>query len=60
MHRLLTATTIHKIPGKEVCGVVILAQQPDGSWAGACSKCKKPFQCAKDPAFERQVLAIRN
>jgi hypothetical protein len=42
MQRSLTAITVHKIPGKEICGVV-LEQQPDGSWAGKCRKCEKPF-----------------
>ena len=60
MDQLLTAITVHKIPGKEICGVVVLAQQPDGSWSGACSKCAKPFQREKDLAFEKQVLAVRN
>jgi hypothetical protein len=60
MDRLLTAITIHRIPGKEICGVVVLEQQPDGSWTGTCSKCEKPFHREKDPAFEKQVLAVRN
>ena len=33
------AITLHRIPRKEVCGVVILARQEDESWAGKCSKC---------------------
>jgi hypothetical protein len=60
MEQSLTAITVHKIPGKEICGVVILEQQPGGSWAGQCSKCEKPFYREQDPTFERQVLAIRN
>jgi hypothetical protein len=60
MERLLTAITVHKIPGKEICGVVVLAQQPDGAWAGTRSKCAKPFHHEKDPTFEQQVLAVRN
>jgi hypothetical protein len=60
MDQLLTAITVHKIPGKEICGIVVLEQQPDGSWSGACSKCAKPFHREKDPAFEMQVLALRN
>ena len=60
MERSLTAITVHKIPDKEICGVVILEQQPDGAWAGKCSKCDKPFYREPDPTFERQVLAIRN
>ncbi len=60
MERSLTAITIHKVPGKEICGVVVLAQQPDGSWSGTCSKCEKPFHHEKDPVFAMQVLAVRN
>jgi uncharacterized metal-binding protein YceD (DUF177 family) len=60
MDRGLTAITIHKIPGQEICGVVVLEQQADGSWTGTCSRCEKPSQHAKDPTFERQVLAVRN
>jgi hypothetical protein len=60
MDRLLTAITVHKIPGKKICGVVVLEQQPDGSWTGSCSKCEKPFHHDKDPTFEMQVLAVRN
>jgi hypothetical protein len=60
MERFLTAITVHKIPGREICGVVVLEQQPDGSWEGTCSKCQKPFHRDQDPAFERQVLAMRN
>jgi hypothetical protein len=57
---MLTAITVHRIPGKEICGVVVLEQQPDGSWMGHCSKCNKPFQREPDPTFEQQVLAVRN
>jgi hypothetical protein len=60
METLLTAITVHKIPGKAICGVVVLQQQADGSWMGACSRCAKPFRHHKDPSFERQVLAMRN
>jgi uncharacterized metal-binding protein YceD (DUF177 family) len=60
VNRLLTAITVHKIPGKEICGVVVLEQHADGSWAGTCSKCEKPFHHDKDPTFEMQVLAVRN
>jgi hypothetical protein len=59
MDRLLTAITIHKIPGKETCGVV-LEQRSDGSWAGTCGRCEKSFHHDKDPTFEMQVLAVRN
>jgi uncharacterized metal-binding protein YceD (DUF177 family) len=60
MARLLTAITIHTIPGKEICGVVVLEQHSDGSWTGTCSRCVKPFHHDKDLTFERQVLAVRN
>jgi hypothetical protein len=60
MERRLTAITVHKIPGKEICGVVVLEQQGNGSWSGTCSKCGKPFHREKDEAFEMQVLAVRN
>lgn len=60
MEQVLTAITVHKIPGKEICGVVVLEQQPDGSWRGRCSKCEKPFQRKHDPTFEQQVRAVRN
>jgi hypothetical protein len=60
MERSLTAITVHKIPGKEICGGVVLEQRPDGSWAGKCRKCETPFYREQDPTFERQVLAIRN
>jgi hypothetical protein len=35
----LIAITLHRIPRKEVCGVVVLQRQEDASWAGHCSKC---------------------
>ncbi len=60
MEKPLTAITLHRIPGKEICGVVTLEQRPDGSWTGQCSKCGKAFHIEKDPTFEAQVLAIRN
>ena len=60
MDRLLTAITVHRIPGKEICGVVILEQHADGSWTGACRRCAKLFYHDKDPTFERRVLALRN
>jgi hypothetical protein len=34
MDRLLTAIAVHKIPGKAICGVVVLEQQADGAWTG--------------------------
>jgi hypothetical protein len=60
MEQVLTAITVHKIPGKEICGVVVLEQQPDGSWVGRCSRCGKPFHREHDPTFEKQVRAVRN
>jgi hypothetical protein len=61
MDRLLTAITVHRIPGKEIGGVIILEQHADGSWTGTCrSRYAKPFYHDKDPTFERQVLALRN
>jgi uncharacterized metal-binding protein YceD (DUF177 family) len=60
MDRLLTAITVHKIPGKAICGVVVLQQQAGGSWMGTCSRCGKPFDHDKDPTLEMQVLAVRN
>jgi hypothetical protein len=60
MDRLLTAITVHRIPGKEICGVAVLEQQADGSWTGTCRRCAKSFHHDKDPTFERQVLAVRN
>jgi hypothetical protein len=59
MDRLLTAITVHRIPGTEICGVVVLKQQADGSWTGTCSRCAKSFHRDKNPPFERQVLALR-
>ena len=54
------AITLHRIPLKEVCGVVILSQQEDESWAGKCSKCGGEFRLERDPKFEAQVRAMRN
>jgi len=59
MDRLLTAITVHEIPGQAICGVVVLEQQADG-WTETCSRCGKPFHHDKDPTFEMQVLAVRN
>jgi hypothetical protein len=56
MEGLLRAMTVHTITGQAIYGVVTLEQQGDGSWAGTCSGCGKPF----DSPFERQVLALRN
>jgi hypothetical protein len=54
------AITLHRIPRKAVCGVVILAQQEDESWAGKCSKCGGDFRLDRDTKFEAQVRAMRN
>jgi hypothetical protein len=56
----LFAVTLHRIPREKVCGVVVLFQQPDRSWAGACSKCGEGFHVDPDEKFEGQVRAIRN
>ncbi|MFB3816043.1 MAG: hypothetical protein ACE147_00145 [Candidatus Methylomirabilales bacterium] len=56
----LMAITLHRIPRKAVCGVVILLQQEDASWAGTCSKCGGEFRMERDPKFETQVRAMRN
>ncbi len=56
----LVAITLHRVPRKEVCGVVILLQQEDESWAGKCSKCGGDFRLDRDPKFEAQVRAMRN
>lgn len=60
MARPLIAITIHKIPRKAFCGVVVLVQQPDQSWTGKCSRCGEEFYVEQDPKFEVQVQAIRN
>jgi hypothetical protein len=56
----LFAITLHRVPRKEVCGVVVLSQQEDESWAGKCSKCGGDFKLEADPKFEAQVRAMRN
>lgn len=58
--RLLIAITVHKVPNKEFCGVVVLTQEPDGSWSGRCSKCGEAFEIEEDPKFKARVLAMRN
>jgi len=54
------AVTLHRIPREKVCGVVVLVQQPDRSWAGTCSKCGESFRLDPDEKLEGQVRAIRN
>jgi hypothetical protein len=56
----VVAITLHRIPRKEVCGVVILSRQEDATWAGKCSKCGGEFRLDRDPKFEAQVRAMRN
>jgi hypothetical protein len=56
----LIAITLHRIPRKEVCGVVVLQQQEDASWSGRCSKCGGEFRLERDPKFETQVRSMRN
>jgi len=56
----LIAITLHRIPRKEVCGVVILTRQDDASWMGKCSKCGEDFRMDRDLKFELQVRAMRN
>ena len=56
----LIAITLHRIPHKQVCGVVVLVQQDDASWLGNCSKCGGEFKMERDPKFETQVRAMRN
>jgi len=56
----LIAITLHRIPRKEVCGVVVLQQQADASWSGRCSKCGAEFRLERDPKFETQVRSMRN
>jgi hypothetical protein len=60
MERPLIAITVHKVPKKEFCGVVVLRQDSDGSWTGRCSKCGETFQVEQDPKFEARILALRN
>jgi hypothetical protein len=54
------AITLHRIPHKEVCGVVILERQGDATWLGHCSKCGGEFRLEQDAKFETQVRAMRN
>ncbi|MFQ5840140.1 MAG: hypothetical protein ACE5HK_05415 [Candidatus Methylomirabilales bacterium] len=54
------AITIHKIPEKGFCGVVVLRQGEDKTWRGVCSRCGAAFEMPHDPSFTHQVLALRN
>ncbi|MCI0410091.1 MAG: hypothetical protein L0191_16300 [Acidobacteria bacterium] len=56
----MIAITVHKVPNKEFCGVVVLTQESDGSWSGRCSKCGEAFAVEEDPKFKARVLAMRN
>jgi len=60
MERPLVAITVHKVPKKEFCGVVVLRQESDGSWTGQCSKCGEAFQVEEDAKFKARILALRN
>ncbi len=60
MDKPLIAITVHKLPHKAFCGVVILQQEGDESWAGRCSKCGEVFRVDEDPKFKARVLATRN
>ena len=54
------AITLHRVPRKGVCGVVVLTRQKDESWTGKCTKCGGDFRLEADPKFEAQVRAMRN
>ena len=60
MEHPLIAITVHKVPSKQFCGVVILRQNGDRSWSGRCSKCGEAFHVEQDRKFEARVLAMRN
>ncbi len=60
MENPLIAITVHKIPHKAFCGVVILQQEAEDSWAGRCSTCGEVFRVDEDPKFTARVLALRN
>jgi hypothetical protein len=60
MGKPLIAITVHKVPHKAFCGVVILQKERDDSWAGRCSKCGEVFRVEEDPKFRARVLAMRN
>ncbi|MBW8057547.1 MAG: hypothetical protein V3R69_02290 [candidate division NC10 bacterium] len=60
MEKPLIAITVHKVPHKEFCGVVILRQEGDRSWNGRCSKCGEDFRIEEDSKFRAHVLAMRN
>ena len=60
MEEQFVAITLHRIAGQLVCGVVILAKQPDRSWWGTCRKCGEEFRLGPDAQFEGQVRAMRN
>lgn len=60
MDEPLFAITVHKLPHKAFCGVVILEQETEESWAGRCTKCGEVFRVEKDPQFAARVLAMRN
>ncbi len=60
MKKPTSAITVHKVPHKEFCGVVILTRDSDRSWKGRCSKCGEAFTIEDNPKFEARVRAMRN
>ena len=60
MEKPLIAISVHKLPHKAFCGVVILLQEAEDSWVGRCSKCGEVFRVEEDPKFKARVLAMRN
>ncbi|MFQ5847562.1 MAG: hypothetical protein ACE5IQ_07820 [Candidatus Methylomirabilales bacterium] len=60
MEQPLIAITVHKVPHKEFCGVVVLKQEADRSWSGQCSRCGEDFRVEEDSKFRARVLAMRN
>lgn len=60
MKQPMIAITVHKVPHKEFCGVVILTRESDRSWKGRCSKCGETFNIEGDTKFEARVRAMRN
>jgi hypothetical protein len=60
MEKPLIAISVHKLPHKAFCGVVILQLEAKDSWVGRCSKCGEVFRVEEDPKFKARVLAMRN
>lgn len=59
-NRPLIAITVHKVPHKHFCGVVVLTRESDGAWSGRCSKCGEVFRVEEDAKFTARVRAMRN